>query len=149
MAEDNAKVQYCPLSLSGALLQGDQGLQDFVSKHHVRLQALKDTREVFEILLAPLLGVGPEHFTLLVVQGEEVRYYDSLQNQREACKDNVEAILRMMDLEQSLLERFNESRQSGNTCGAMVCHYMEEEVRAWPGEGRGHQAVRVLDGKHA
>jgi hypothetical protein len=66
------------------------------------------------------------------------RYYDSLPSQSASCLRNAEGLMTLFKLSTQLV-RGNAAFQTGVTCGLHVCHYLEDEVRQFVGQGRATQ----------
>ena len=99
-----------------------------------------------EVTLVPIYGLHPEHFALLVLRkkgekGDEVKvnYYDPLQKLHQHCKSNAEVLLEILDIDHEIQHQANVSRQKETECGWFVSHWLEEEMRAYSGQGRGTQ----------
>lgn len=146
---DEVEVQVVPLQLSRLVLEGHlkepQGpytlKPDLPEVHEKRLRCVRSMFKASKLMLVPLFGMNPGHFTLLAIEkkceGEEVavRYYETLHKPHASCRRNAEAILEILGIDASNLKRTNMARQSGVECGFMVCHYLEENLRHFVGEG--------------
>ena len=65
------------------------------------------------------------------------RYYETLDDAREACMSFAQAVLEIFGRKEKLpLGRTNCCRQTGSSCGYWVLHYCCEEARESLGEGR-------------
>ena len=115
------EVQLAPCQLVGLLLdgylevEGSMGYEDPEAQQK-RLRVCRNMYEVSQLMLVPIRGLHPEHFTLLVIsKGDEegVRYYDSLNELHEDCLRLAHYVLRILDIKFEIKTQFNESRQSG------------------------------------
>ena len=142
--DENQQFQYASVWLLELLLQGYLGIQGSMGAespeaHLKRMRVLKHMFQVSQLLLVPIRGVEPEHFTLLAVSKSdkiEVRYYDSLNQKHQDCLRKAGFVLKILGIQCEAISQFNESRQKGVDCGFFCCHYLEDEMRGFQG-GRG------------
>ena len=99
-----------------------------------------------QLILLPVWGDDPEHWTLLKVakvdEKWQVNYKDSLSTLHKGCKENAEklttllACALMVDLEFPK-DRCNQKMQPKGSleCGFFVCHWLEESIREELSEG--------------
>ena len=106
----------------------------------------EDFRERFTELLRPLpkprklilLPIHAEdHYTLLVVSGSQVRWYEGLNTPKPSHQKAYKQILDIMELELPA-SRAHVSRQIGVECACFTLHNAERELRKHLGE---HEAV--------
>ena len=133
-------VQFAPCSFVELLLdgveevEGSQGAED-CEAHEKRLRVIKWMAEKGQILLIPIRSrKQPEHFTLLAIRKDDernkVRYFDSMHKMHEGCLLRARLVLALLDIDAEIKRQFNEFRQKGVECGFVICHYLEDEVRA-------------------
>jgi hypothetical protein len=82
------------------------------------------------------------HWTLLAVERSHndeilVRYYETLNEMNETCKERAKKALSILGVSQDELVRHNCFRQKSDECTECVMHYAELEVRNLAGEGWG------------
>ena len=128
---DAGDVRYIPLSLSVAWKMKELGTEE---QHIKRGKALRRIAEGAKLVLIPLYAGG--HFTVMVVSSDEVRYYESLVEPRKACMDAGNEILKHLGIDLPW-RSVRASPQLDIDCGLHVCHYIEDELRNFCGEGRG------------
>ena len=100
-----------------------------------------------KLILMPVWGDSPEHWTLVIVdKGEDdkwmVKYKDSLTNPHKECWENAEKLVTLIScaLMQELkfpAERCNTKKQPKGSleCGFFVCHWIEQSIREELKEG--------------
>lgn len=148
---ESSKVQYVELILSRLVLEDDlqspQGPYILQPKDEVvaqkRLRILRKMLSLSEVMVMPVYGQGPRHFTLLVLRKREggaveVSYYDSLHVLHGDCLRNAKALCELLAVSAEVL-RINTARQTGVDCGFFVCHYLEENIRCFDGQGMATQ----------
>ena len=164
------QVQLAPVTLTSMLLEGHLqkaqsagaiGMAD-PEAHVRRLRVFRHMFEVSELMVMPVRGLNPEHFTLLAVskkQDEEVRvrYYDSLLRTHENCLENARSLLSILQVKPQIQDAFNQSFQTELDCGflhaitwrmssealAMVEVRCHGQIRGGSGRLR-HTSVRLL-----
>lgn len=148
---ESSKVQYVELTLSRLVLedhlQTSQGPYILEPKDDVvaekRLRILRKMLCLSEVLVMPVYGQGPRHFTLLVLKktegaAVEVSYYDTLHVVHGECLRNAKALCELLDVSAEVI-RINTARQTEVDCGFFVCHYLEEHIRSFDGQGMATQ----------
>ena len=147
---DDGKVFYVHTFFSCRLIE-DQTGKAVGCHYHEGPQDVKDRRlrlfrkwfESCTLMLMPIYsGKGSPHWTLLAVKKVEadiqVSYYDSLELMHKGCQANAKMLLKLLKLD-GTLTRVNASRQTDVECGFFVCHYIEDHLRAYKGEGHATQ----------
>ena len=117
---------------------------------YIQMRASSADTAVQKILLVPVHGMQPQHWTLLVVQMDQdeekvkaCRYYDTLQQEHQDCRTTAEGMLEMIQhgFQQTemlqLPARANSCTQTGSDCGLYTICYMEKELRMMLQEGAG------------
>jgi len=103
-----------------------------------------------EMLIVPVHGLQPMHWTVLVVEINKVekkvkacRYYDTLQQEHKDCRSTAEGLLELIQIgfQQTdmvqLPARTNSCMQAGADCGLFAICYLEKELRMLLKEGEG------------
>ena len=97
-----------------------------------------------EMLLCPIQGHSPAHWTLLVKDSSSWRYYETLATLHTECHQRAVALISLLDSvdkDQVQLQRCNHIKQKDADCGLFVIAYMEQEAcrstsgpasRGWP-----------------
>ena len=143
-------LAYIPTALSRGILN-DSGIKvglDFKQSElcdvlERRLCCLRFFFERAQVMLIPVFSDGGcRHWTLLALRKKgvevEVRYYDSLPALHPGCLRCAGVLVKCLGLEATLSRR-NVSRQTGIECGLFVCHYLENEMRDFCGQGEATQ----------
>ena len=142
---NNESLSYIPPLLSKMILGGSDSVSALAaaSSNEVkekRLRCLKFLYQRGEVVLVPIVsdsGVG--HWTLLSITKKDkeplIEYFDSLHHEDKDCKTRAMSILTLLGLETTGLRRVNMSRQQGVECGFFVCHYLEDKMRCFAGQG--------------
>ena len=111
-----------------------------VGKLSVQLQDAK-------LILLPVWGNNPEHWTLLIAcKGEDekwtLKYKDSLSGFHKGCAENAQRLTTLLSCALMADLKFPEERcnlkfQSKGSleCGFFVCHWLEQAIREELGEG--------------
>ena len=96
------------------------------------------------VLLCPISGRNPAHWTLLVRDGKQWRYYDTMSECHKNCKQKAKALIALFDSKEEIaLETSNVICQKSADCGYYVLAYMEQEAstsregpasRGWPAD---------------
>ena len=152
-AEEKFKLEAGALTEAQAVAVA--GVDD--SLQQGRLHALQRLWEEAKLVLVPLTAGehGGGHWTLLAITkplgpaasgAVQVRYYDTLKNVSQRCLMRAQLWLRgiepdceQLKREADTLQKCNASLQVGSECGFTVFWYLEEELRAFLGEGRGRR----------
>ena len=100
-----------------------------------------------KLILLPVWGSNPDHWTLMIVEkGEEgkwtTKYKDSLSGFHKGCHDNAQSLATLLScaLMRELKfpkDRCNQKMQPKGSleCGFFVCHWVEQSIREELGEG--------------
>ena len=96
------------------------------------------------MLLCPIQGRTPPHWTLLVKDSLSWRYYETLGTLHKDCHQRAVALISLFDSvekDQVQLQRCNRIKQNDADCGRFVIAYMEQGAckstsgpasRGWP-----------------
>jgi len=81
-------------------------------------------------MLSPIsTSVTCQHWTLLAIAGDDVRYYETLHHENQANRKAAARVLELLRPDLKLSEKSNRVSKVGSTCGFWVMRYMEEEIR--------------------
>ena len=83
-------------------------------------------------------GAGPQHWTLLSIEGTKVEYRDSLSPMHKSCLANASKMLSALGI-QYVDSVVNNALQLRNDCGWFVCHWIEEQLRVYSGQPKHSQ----------
>ncbi|CAE6934894.1 unnamed protein product, partial [Symbiodinium sp. CCMP2592] len=106
--------------LSGQLLAEDHDRPELLQT------ALDRLRSENKLLFVPVWGHSPNHWTLLVLQREDlsesfsVKYLDSLSEKHEECSVNAARLLSLLLPAETLPERSSSGTQKSDECGFWV-----------------------------
>ena len=108
-----------------------------------------------EMLLCPIQGHSPAHWTLLVKDSSGWRYYETLSSLHKECHQRAVALISLFDSvekDQVQLQRCNHIKQKNADCGFFVIAYMEQEAcrstsgpasRGWPDQLQSDWKIKV------
>ncbi len=118
-------------------LKGDEKAE-YEGYHQQRCAALAEMTQC-ELVLCPIFSnKSCQHWTLLTIRGDEVRYFETLADDHF---ENKCAAVQLLSLTRPNLQmpnaRSNKTLQTGSTCGFWVLRYIEEEIREFKEGQRG------------
>ena len=108
-----------------------------------------------DMLLCPIQGHSPAHWTLLVKDSSGWRYYENLSSLHKKCHQRAVALISLFDSvekDQVQLQRCNHIKQKNADCGLFVIAYMEQETcrsisgpasRGWPDHLQSDWKIKV------
>ena len=99
-----------------------------------------------KLILLPVWGDDPEHWTFLILKSEEgkwtAQYKDSLSGLHKGCQGNAQRLATLLSCAVSSdvkfpADRCNRKMQPKGSleCGFFVCHWLEQSIREELGEG--------------
>ena len=144
---ENNKVRVVPARLAGRILSDLNGeaysdleplaLPEVAQK---RLSILRHWWKEVDILLVPIWGkgAGPQHWTLLTIEGDKAAYRDSLSPLHKSCMANANKLLEALGL-QYVDKVVNNAFQLSDDCGWFLCHWIEEQLRVYVGQPKHSQ----------
>ena len=144
---ENKKVRVVPARFAGRILSDLNGqaysdLEPLASPELAfkRLSILRRWLQEVELLLVPIWGKGngPQHWTLLSIEGKKAEYRDSLRPLHQSCLANANKMLEALGI--PYVENVvNNAVQSSDECGWFVCHWIEEQLRVYSGQAKHSQ----------
>ena len=144
---ENKKVRVVPARFAGRILSDLNGqaysdLEPLASPELAfkRLSILRRWLQEVELLLVPIWGKGsgPQHWTLLSIEGKKAEYRDSLRPLHQSCLANANKMLEALGI--PYVENVvNNAVQSSDECGWFVCHWIEEQLRVYSGQPKHSQ----------
>ena len=142
---NNERLSYIPPLLSKMILGGSDAVSALAAESigevkEKRLRCLDFLYQRGEVVLVPIVSdSGAGHWTLLSITKTDekplIEYFDSLTYEDKDCRTRAMRILTLLGLETTGLSRVNMSRQTGVECGFFVCHYLEDKMRCFAGQG--------------